>query len=289
MSIDQRIVGWLQVLREYSPLATIVALLVLPLSLLPSSVNDTAALLTCDERSALTVSFLAALVSHEFNDYIVFGPIDIPNLLHCDVWCSPCKSGRDFSGRALVAELTLSIADYAARCLYSLLPSGFYEVVFLPTNAVKSSEERSPSRRLRLPWRLFHPCIAYNAVYMAFATACLVIRYRSLAQDGKGGGSLCALSFPMVGAISAQIQAIWKCLVPVRYMIWPPDMPERRDLLRKDEDGAWRPTDCAKRSGRPMMAWVWVVFVGLALWFSSSRSALDSAWGSAIETFKIEQ
>ena len=166
--------------------------------------------------------------------------------------------------------------DYAARCLLSQLPSGFYKVVLLPTNAMTSFEERSPSRRVHLPWRLFHPCIAYNTVYIAYAIVCLLVRYRSLARKDRSGES-CTLLFPLVGAISTQIQVVWKCLVPVKYMVWPPDMPERRSLLEKDEDGAWRPSDPAKRPRRPAIAWLWVVIAGLALWFSSSRSALESA------------
>lgn len=43
------------------------------------------------------------------------------------------------------------------------------------------------------------------------------------------------------GALLWLLECIFKMSIPVRYMIWPPTIPEREELLEKDELGVLRP------------------------------------------------
>lgn len=45
------------------------------------------------------------------------------------------------------------------------------------------------------------------------------------------------------------------CWAPISYAIWPPDMPEREELLERDKEGIARPREEAKRIvwGK----WIW--------------------------------
>lgn len=45
------------------------------------------------------------------------------------------------------------------------------------------------------------------------------------------------------------------CWAPISYAIWPPDMPDREELLERDGDGIARPREEAKSIvwGR----WIW--------------------------------
>ena len=48
-------------------------------------------------------------------------------------------------------------------------------------------------------------------------------------------------SFPLTGALLKLIQCIYHASVPVFYMLLPPTVPERGELLVKDADGVNRP------------------------------------------------
>lgn len=47
--------------------------------------------------------------------------------------------------------------------------------------------------------------------------------------------------FPLPGAFVKLIDVMWKATVPVHYMITPPTVPEREELVELDEWGIRRP------------------------------------------------
>lgn len=47
--------------------------------------------------------------------------------------------------------------------------------------------------------------------------------------------------FLLPGPMSKLLGCVWRVLEPVRYMLWPPTVPEAGELVKKDEKGIKRP------------------------------------------------
>lgn len=58
-------------------------------------------------------------------------------------------------------------------------------------------------------------------------------------------------SFPLTGALLKLIQCVYHASVPVYYMVLPPTVPERGELLEKDTDGVNRPKMRVAQGLRP--------------------------------------
>lgn len=76
---------------------------------------------------------------------------------------------------------------------------------------------------------------------------------------GKGGDPSAILS-PFPGAAVKLLDCVWKMAVPLRYMIWPPTVPEWKDLVADDGQGVKRPK---KEWGGRVAAgdavfWIWM-------------------------------
>lgn len=90
-SLKQRIIFILQTLREYTPLTTTIALLVLPYAMAnaePASVKFNPIHLQS------YVAYLGLYVLSKYSDSITLGHIgakELSNLQASDVWMSPCK------------------------------------------------------------------------------------------------------------------------------------------------------------------------------------------------------
>lgn len=64
-------------------------------------------------------------------------------------------------------------------------------------------------------------------------------------------------SFPLTGALLKLIQCIYHASFPVYYMLLPPTVPERRELLVKDADGVNRPKMRAAQELPPDNGLMW--------------------------------
>ena len=71
------------------------------------------------------------------------------------------------------------------------------------------------------------------------------------------------LSFP--GVWVKLIRSISNVTVPLRYMIWPPTVPEQKDLWEEDEDGVKRPKKQRDGDGVGNETW-WIGTVICELW-----------------------
>jgi hypothetical protein len=117
-----------------------------------------------------------------------------------------------------------------ARMLYLVLPHAV--VSFTATGTVQSAvNERDARRRKGLVARL----ASWNMMaYFAYTVAVLGA-LGSVGRNGVGMGGQCT------GAAVRLVECLYKVSVPLRYMAFPPSVPERRELLEKDALGVYRP------------------------------------------------
>ena len=96
-------------------------------------------------------------------------------------------------------------------------------------------------------------------LYIIYALSPLLLGLPNRATSGQHLTGILAVC---PGAAVKLIGLAAKVSTPVRYMIWPPDIPEWDELLEEDENGVKRPKKGRKeRDG--WMSWVglWWLFV----------------------------
>jgi hypothetical protein len=290
MSWTQRGVGILQALREYAPVTNILALILLPVAIFPTPSDDFATIASGHDLFWLRTIFLAAFLARKTNNYIVYGHVGLRRLASfqsMDIWCAPCKPTpihTTTTGKALLAtpqkrsiptvsrieqlmmnaKLT-NLPDTATRCILSLLPTTFTTPTFESSGSISSpANERSRLHRAPLPNRLLTPTLLMHLAYLVSASIPLALRFLALAS---------AASFPFPGALLKLLDALSKAAVPLLYMLDPPTVPEREELMELDEvAGVRRPKKRKEKdSGRvdagsaDVVGWPWMEVVELAL------------------------
>lgn len=126
----------------------------------------------------------------------------------------------------------------AYRCIISLLPPSMRTSSFEVCGAITSpANERSRFRRKPLSYRLRSPDMFIYTLYAIYASIPIFVQL--LTYDRLKHAALPRSLF--LGPMIKLVGCIWKVLVPVRYMIWPPTVPERSELVEEDETGLNRP------------------------------------------------
>ncbi len=102
MTLSQRAVNILYALRDYSPVTTSLALLLLPIALYPTGSNDSTIASPEHQRhlSWLRNLFLVTYLSHKINIFIMYKHIGLSKLANFtshEVWVAPCKSSYSIS------------------------------------------------------------------------------------------------------------------------------------------------------------------------------------------------
>ena len=100
-----------------------------------------------------------------------------------------------------------------------------------------SANERSYRHRKRLPYRLLSPDMLMYTIYAIYASMPIFLRLIAYSHYKGAAQSF----FPFPGAMIKLLGCIWKVLIPVRYMMWPPTVPERNEMVEEDEMGVKRP------------------------------------------------
>ena len=96
MTLSQRTVNMLYALRDYSPLMTSLALILLPIALLPTH-PDQLAVISPEHRSSLfwlKLSFVTMFLLQKINSFIMYkhiGLSKVNNFKSHEVWLAPCK------------------------------------------------------------------------------------------------------------------------------------------------------------------------------------------------------
>jgi hypothetical protein len=117
-----------------------------------------------------------------------------------------------------------------ARMMYLVLPQAV--VSFTATGTIQSAvDERHALRRKGLIGRLSSGSMVAYFAYTVGVLAAL----GSVGRNGIGMGRQCT------GAVVRLVECLYKVSVPLRYMAFPPSVPERRELMAKDASGVYRP------------------------------------------------
>ncbi|MCJ1281399.1 hypothetical protein MMC26_000718 [Xylographa opegraphella] len=220
MTWGQRAVGISMALREYAPITNVLSLILLPIAIAPSRSDQ--ASLVAEHLSSwfwLRAVFAASFLCHKLNDFLLYGHIGLrrlANLRSMDIWCAPYS---------------------ATRCLRSLLPPALNPLAFESTgSALNPVNERSQTHRIPLPQRLLSPDLLLYLLYSAYTTVPLLLRLRS--------DLLCPTTpslAPGPGAVLVLLRCVWQASLPLRYMLAPPTVPPREELLEADGRGGRRP------------------------------------------------
>ena len=100
-----------------------------------------------------------------------------------------------------------------------------------------AANERSRRGRQRLPDRLLTPDMLMYTIYAIYASPPIILRlYAHISHESPAPPF-----FPFPGIMLKLLGCVWKVLVPVRYMMWPPTVPEWHELVEEDEMGVKRP------------------------------------------------
>ena len=108
---------------------------------------------------------------------------------------------------------------------------------FAVCGAITSPANERSRHRKRLPYRVLSPDMLLYTTYAIYASMPIVLRLVAYTQSNDAPRPL----FPFPGPVIKLLASIWKVLVPVRYMIWPPTVPDRNELVEEDEMGVKRP------------------------------------------------
>ena len=141
-----------------------------------------------------------------------------------------------------LSELTTYISDTATRCFLSLLPTPANHLVFEPTGCIVSpANERSRLYRKPLLHRLLSLDMFMHFAYIIYASTPPLLRFFFLAYSRSGPSFGPLPSFPFAGPVVKLLSCIWMASLPLRYMIFPPTVPEREELMELDDEKVRRP------------------------------------------------
>ena len=254
MSVGQRAVAMTMMFREYIPLVNILALVLFPLALCPWRVGDMAMSLERREIHRVQLLFVTMWIAGKVNNAVLYADVGVQGVLNFqsnEIWCIPCQyisSAPRFSAHINDCSRYL---DTAARCLISLLPPSLASMSFEASGSVLSNmNERSRSRRAPLVRRMLSMDMLLYLAYTIYALVPLAMRLVDFRHCKPGGDGVCLLIL-LPGILIKITDAVWKATVPLRYMLWPPTVPERRRLMAQDEKGLWRPSRVVAGLGGP--------------------------------------
>ncbi|KAL4809147.1 nucleotide-diphospho-sugar transferase [Aspergillus unguis] len=241
----QCILGLCHVLKTYMAIPNIIMIVLLPLISFPVEVQDE---IMYTSIGQCYLVFLTATLLHKFCFIQLHKGISV-------------KAAKDQQ-----ANRFWNTPLNAARIIRSWIPGNI--VSFEITGAVKSPiNERSAHGRKPFWTRVCSPMILMYAGWIIYSMVPVLWRlaFYATQQDGLTSRSLVP---PSPAAVVFLFSAVVKLSVPVRYMAWPPTVPERRELLEKNVDGVFRAPEGSKvhRPADSLLSWKDVVEVLIILW-----------------------
>ena len=144
----------------------------------------------------------------------------------------------------------------AYRCTLSLLPTRFNKPTFVVVGTVTSpANERSRLNRKPLPFRILSFDMLMYTLYIMYASIPLLLRFNAF----RSLGSFTPSVFLFPGPTLKILTCILKTSVPLRYMLWPPTVPGRAQLVEEDEKGVKRPKkNWQREKGSDSLWWFWM-------------------------------
>ena len=276
MDLAQRAVNILYMLRDYAPLAVVLALAMLPYELRSANTGEISSLDHPKFDRPLQIHkylLLATWLSNKVYYLVFYHHVGLSRVWYFqsnEIWAAPCKcSSCPFSvftkrPSMFVRGLTTSISiDMAYRCLMSFLPSTINTPSFAVCGSFPASE-----RSLRFRPSFFARLMNINTllwvgltIYTAAPVLSFVFRsnHSDLADLGVGTNDSSNIAIRVfIGPMLKLVSVVLKMLVPIRYMLFPPMMPARDSMLAVDEMGVKRVKKGWKESGEKRGEWgVW--------------------------------
>jgi cellulose synthase/poly-beta-1,6-N-acetylglucosamine synthase-like glycosyltransferase len=167
-------------------------------------------------------------------------------------WISFIPSGYRLAQRDTVAQMWMAPFHGLAIIRGFFLPSwlGGKRLGFLSSGSVKSTlNERDQKSRAPLFWRLKVALWDYSLwMHLAYAIFLLVAVFRStihgIVINDNAHSRLMYLFTHAFWPPMLWLLTLTASLVPIRYAVWPPNMPDREELLLRDsKTGVARPRE----------------------------------------------
>jgi hypothetical protein len=184
-------------------------------------------------RLALTLHFIASTISRNLV-YGRLGNVNVTNMITNQIWVSPGKASQPFSP----AHVTHAPSVNALCVLRSLFTDPGDTSFKVSGTFVSPTDERYPARRKPLSKRLLNPTMICYMAYTFLTAALLASSVTSVASRHLAGGA--KRVHMHTGATLILMELVLAAAVPVRYMMFPPSLPDRQALLEKDADNVNR-------------------------------------------------
>ena len=235
MSWFQSAAAVIQSLGCYIPLLFLVPALLLPLAMWPT-LKPSEGKAAGYGLSMVKWLFLATHLAQKINLYLVYGHCGLKcarTLKSMSIWISPCKPCLPNPLESWAVNeffVTDRRPDESYICLKSLFvsPGSKHQAL----GSIGSHFNERSKFRVSLFRRVTSPHIAMYFLYTALASTALGLQF-----SNRRGTDF--RMFP--GPVIKLVECIVATLVPVSYMIFPPTMPDREDMLEICIDGARRP------------------------------------------------
>lgn len=131
-------------------------------------------------------------------------------------------------------------------------------------SVISRANERDEKLRQPLPGRLLSSHMLMYVSYVMYVVLALVIFF-GISILGVSRGMSFMLLFPYPGSILRTIDCYKKGAVPVWYMINPPTVPSRRELMDCDTNGIYRPRIEKRNVPEDKISWKDMVEVAIIL------------------------
>ncbi|KAL8889958.1 MAG: hypothetical protein Q9215_002827 [Flavoplaca cf. flavocitrina] len=257
MTLAQRAVNILYMLRDYAPLALVVALALLPYALRSDTITKTSSADHQELEPSLPIHkylLLATWLSNKVCYLAFYNRIGLSRVWYFqsnEIWAAPYM---------------------AYRCLLSFLPSHLNSPSFFVCGSIPSSERSLHSRPSFLARLLNINTLLWItlAIYLSFPLTQPLLSNRkphsSLSLDLHPSTEAKIAVWLLPGPLLKLVGVVLKMLVPVRYMLFPPAMPARDHMLAADERGVKRVKKEWKESGEKKGEWgIWVLVAGIEM------------------------
>ena len=267
MTRAQRVVRFLQAVRESTPVLTVLVLVLLPSTVLTFEGITSSTAVSEEAAIWLQVTFPLSLLARKFNTHVVFGHLSLQrafNTYSNDIWCAPCESVHSFScspfsikavaiaahGYRFSKPLLTNRSDQAYRIIPQLLCPSLNARTSRSTGSILASKRESQP----LPYRLFDFDPAIFLFYIVYASIPLSWRLWALVFPTSLATADTSV-VPLASATVALLDCIHKMLVPLKYLLFLPSCPKREDLLETDLNGVRRPKYGDTTEARQIWSW----------------------------------
>ncbi|KAI4222731.1 MAG: hypothetical protein L6R36_005935 [Xanthoria steineri] len=238
MDLAQKAVNVLYMLRDYAPVALVLALAVLPYELSAHNASSTSSADLASLGPALRVHRALLLLAWFCNKlwYLVFyshiGLSRVWNFQSNEIWAAPSLNTPSFDVCGAVPASERSVR----------------------------SRPSLPARCLNINSLMWISCAVYTSAPF------LLHGYYSLSGTRSSSGHVPSEVWLLPGPPLKLMGAVLKMMVPVKYMLFPPDMPDRASMLAADEKGVKRVKRMWKESGeKKEESGIWSLIAGVEL------------------------